>query len=248
MALIDDPKTYILRMFQMETSEGRGAYCQVFSSGSQPDDLPLEHGEIVYGIYKNKYVFTPLSLILRNREAVQRLPWSSITACSTKHGCGEKQSVLTVSDGSTVVIELHELAKGWSGRISQLLHEMINRWGSYASLGPGLLSVDEFVRRAQDPYEFAPNLEPHPSLETVSQLLHQLRAAPDVHKVLLSPANAEKDDFAITSIVVTSNGRPSAIDEFARVLKATAVVEATEKTRRKVETTSTMKVWEVLWD
>jgi hypothetical protein len=248
MALIDDPKAYILRMFQMEAGEGRSSFCQVFPSGSQPDGLPLETGEMVYGIYKNKYVFTPVSLILQNSEAVQRLPWAHITACSTKHGCGEKQSVLTVSDGTTVVIELNELAKGWSGRISQLVHGMIERWGNRAALGPALLSVDEFVQRARDPYEFAPNLEPHPALETIGQLLRELRAAPEVHTVLLSPANAEKDDFAITSVVVTAEGRPNAVDEFARTLKASAVVEVTECARRNIGKPHAMRVWEILWD
>lgn len=248
MALVDDPKAFILRMFQMEVNEGRGSYCQIFPLGSELDGLPLERGEMVYGIYKEKYVFTPVSLILCKPGVGQRLPWASITACSTKHGCGERQSVLTISDGTNIVIDLQELAKGWSGRISQLFHGMIERWGSLAALGSELLSIEVFLHRAQDPYEFAPNLEPHPTLETIVNLLQQLRAAPGVHSVLLSPANGDKQDFAITSVVITTDDRPSAVDEFARVLKASAIVEAAENMRRMAKATNSTRVWEVLWD
>lgn len=235
-------------MFQMEANEGRGSYCQVFPTGASLDHLPLKPGEMVYGIYKDRYVFTPLSLILRNSDTAQRIPWACITACSSKHGCGKEQSALTLSEGTNVVVELHELAKGWSGRISQLFHGMIERWGNRPVLGPALLSIDDFAQRARDAHDFAPNLEPHPALETITQLLQQLRVAPGVHEVLLSPANAEEDDFAITGVVVISNGRPSALDEFAHSLRASAVIEATDDTRRKVETTDTMRLWEILWD
>lgn len=248
MALVDDPKAYILRMFQMEANEGRGSHCQSFPGGSHREDLPLEPSEMIYGIYKDKYVFTPTALILKHAGKAQKLPWAQITACSTKHGCGERQSVLTLSGGTTVVIDLHELAKGWSGRISQLLHGMIGRWGKVAALGPALLSLEEFVQRATDPYDFAPNLEPHPSLEVINQLLLKLRAAKGVHAVLLSPANAHADDFAVTGIVVVGNGRPSAIDEFAQNLSASSIVPASDGAKQKAAAAAAMTVWEVLWD
>jgi hypothetical protein len=235
-------------MFEMEGREGRGKYCQVFPAGSRLDGVSLEPGELVYGIYKDKYLFTPKALILRTTCEMQRLPWAQISACSTEHGSGEKLSILTLSSGARVTIELHELVEGWSGRISQLLHGMIQRWGSRASLGPALLSVEEFFRRAEDPYEFAPNLEPHPTLATIREWLYRLESAVGVKQVLLSPANADEHDFAITGVVVTASGRPALLDEFATALQASDVLEAAENTRQKVTPASGEVVWEVLWD
>ena len=61
MALVDDPKAYILRMFAMESREGRGASCETFPDGAAPSGMPLESGELVHDIYKRRFAFTPSS-------------------------------------------------------------------------------------------------------------------------------------------------------------------------------------------
>ena len=97
MALIDDPRAWILRLFEMEQQEGRGAHCQRFPDGTTPDDIPLDDGERVYGIYKNKYYFTPTSFIMRRRDGIQRVAWK-VCRCSSEHGEGAKTARLVVWD------------------------------------------------------------------------------------------------------------------------------------------------------
>ncbi len=54
----------------MEDNEGRGDDCQRFPKGHVVKDLPLDPKELVYGIYKEKYYFTPLSVIIKNRNEI----------------------------------------------------------------------------------------------------------------------------------------------------------------------------------
>ncbi|EJL78470.1 hypothetical protein PMI15_04319 [Polaromonas sp. CF318] len=248
MAIADDPRAFILRMFQMESNEGRGTHCQVFPNGTRPAGISLLPSELVYGIYKQKYFFTPTSLILGTPSSHQSIAWADIAACSTKHGCGEKQSLLTLTTGSIVAIRLDELAKGWSGRISQLLHGMIERWGSSAPLGQELLTIEDFFRRVDDDYSFAPNLEPHPSLLEVRVALETLKQSPGIDDVRLSRGNVHDEELAVTSVVVISQHRTNAIDQFAQALRANAVVAASENTRRKLGEHVGRNAWEVLWD
>ncbi|OQW43354.1 MAG: hypothetical protein A4S08_00925 [Proteobacteria bacterium SG_bin4] len=82
----------------------------------------------------------------------------------------------------------------------------------------------------------------YPSLDAINQLLLKLRAEKDVYAVLLSPVNAQKNDFAVTGVVVVANGRSSAIDEFAQTLSASAIAPASENAKRKMVIDLTMKI------
>lgn len=247
MALVDDPRAFILRMFQMEEHEGRGMHCQVFPEGTRPSEIQLDPDESVFGIYKGKYFFSSRSISIRHDRGAQTIRWSDIAACSTVHGCGKKESVLTLLDGSTVVIQLNELAKGWAGRTSQLFHGMIERWGSLAPLGRSLVSLEEFAGQFRDPYQFAPNLEPHPSTSAVLESLRALASAEGVHAVRLSPTDDE-GELVITAVVVVTEGRPLALERFSDSLGASGVVEASRNAMRKVNASVGLQVWEVLWD
>jgi len=130
VAGIDNPARWIVQLFDAEVREGRGTECERFAEGVAPPNLPLESGERVYGIYKAKYFFTPRALLICQDSGIQRIEWRSICRCSSRHGEGNKTSVLTLLDGSEVKVTVGEMANGWSGRISQLYHQMIERWGS----------------------------------------------------------------------------------------------------------------------
>src|SRR4051812_27551593 len=120
MPLADDPQAFILRMFELESREGRGAFCVSYPDGVRPPEVPLDDGELIYGIYKSKYHYSPRSLTIVGENRHSKVLWSQIAHCSTKHGDGSKVSTLTLSDGSTVNISIGEFVTGWAGRTSQL--------------------------------------------------------------------------------------------------------------------------------
>src|SRR5689334_9527978 len=95
MATIDQPAEWILRLFEMETREGRGVDCVRFPEGSCPSGIPLDAGERVYGVYKNKYYFTPQAFIILDSGKAQRIVWADVRSCSSRHGEGNTVSEVT---------------------------------------------------------------------------------------------------------------------------------------------------------
>src|SRR4030095_8102874 len=113
---------FILRMLELESREGRGAFCAIYPNGARPPEVPLDDGELIYGIYKSKYHYTPSSLIIVDETRCSKVLWSQIAHCSTKHGDGSKVSTLTLSDGRPLKVPICEFVTGWVGRTSQLYH------------------------------------------------------------------------------------------------------------------------------
>ena len=247
MALVDDPKAFILRMFDMESREGRGDYCRVFENGFRPDELPLDKDELVYGIYKDKYHFSPQSLCIKEVNSVRRIVWQEISSCSTRHGDGNKNSVLTLVDGRTIDVRVGELAIGWAGRTSQLFHKMIERWGSRPFAGLPLLSISDYFGKATDTYSFAPNLEPHPSLGEIKMTLAALSERADVEQVMISVVEYEREEPIATGVVIVSNAPATEFSLVRDALSASEIFLASENTRRKLNVGSDAQVWEMVW-
>jgi len=249
MALADDPKAFILRMFQMEKNEGRGEHCQVFPDGTAPLHLPLNGGELVFGVYKTKYYFTEHALIIARAAGPERIDWLQVAGCSSRHGDGSRQARLTMLDGTVTEIDLREIVKGHSGRISQLIHGMIERWGAPGGTGMPLLTVEQFLAQARDAYAFAPNLEPHPSLAEIGRHLLDLRGRDGVAQVLLADAGAGEGELAIDRLVIVASIPADHFEPLATRLGASGIVPADPNTLRLVgPLASGMSVWEILWD
>ncbi|MCU6434374.1 hypothetical protein LPB67_11380 [Undibacterium sp. Jales W-56] len=176
MALVDDPKAFIARMFQMEVNEGRGAHCQIFPEGTSSVPFNLGSGELVYAIYKFKYYFTKDALYVSSPTGHFRIVWSEVSACSTKHGDGNRKSKISTVQGESFVLDMTDLAKGWSGRISQLIHGMIDRWGTPGTLGTPPMTIEEFLAHPDAEGAFAPNLEVRITLTELAG--NYLRCAP----------------------------------------------------------------------
>lgn len=248
MALADDPKSYIQRMFSMEAREGRGEHCVVYPNGSYLAGLPLDDEELVYGVYKNKYFYTPRSLILRECDGYKRIQWSQIRHCSTQHGDGNSISKLTMIDGTTIEVRISEFVKGWAGRTSQLYHGMIDRWGHKVSFGPLPITVQEFFQRAEDAYAFAPNLEPHPALDELKAALTAIERLPSVKRVLLLPTGPE-EELAVNCLLVVANLPSEDVIDFAQKYGASYVGAPSERGFRNAGSTNPNDiVYEVLWD
>ncbi len=248
MALIDNPSAWILRLFEMEAREGRGADCQRFPDGCTLPDVPLDDGEKVFGIYKDKYIFTPQSFAIRLSNGVRRVPWREIRACSTQHGDGKKRSELTLMDGSTLEVRVGDLATGWSGRISQLFHQMIDKYGG-ATFGIPLYTIEDFFSAADEDDCLAPNLDPHPSLATMRNALIAFRDRPDVSAVLIDVDELNDGVPTANAIVVRTTSSRDDLVDFANALHADGVIEASENIKRKVTAIgSEDKLWQVVWD
>lgn len=248
MALIDDPKAWILRLFEMEEREGRGSDCARFPEGASPAGLPLAEGERVLGIYRNKYHFTPASLIILDGGKVERIPWADVTSCSSQHGEGKTFSDLALTDGRTVRVRVGDMAKGWSGRISQLYHQMIERYGHRAAMGRPLMLARDFFEKATDDYSIAPNLEPHPSLGAFRAAVDELEQSNDGTRILMHLVEEDEELVARAMVIVS----PAPIDRFQRFAEsfcADGVSPADEKTVRRVgRVPEGSNVWHVVWD
>jgi hypothetical protein len=249
MALADEPTAFIARMFQMEANDGRGTHCQVFPEGTTAVPIDLQPHERVYAVYKSKYYFTEDAMYVSGPQSNLKLVWREVLSCSSKHGDGSKKSTISTIHGKSVVIDMTDLAKGWSGRVSQLMHGMIDRWGNPGAAGLPLMTVEEFLSHPDAEAAFAPNLEERiPHIE-LSKELHLLRDLPSVEQVFLLRAGVEDEELAIQGVVIVSDSESEAFTAFASRLGATGVVEASENVRRKVpDLDAGRKVHEVLWD
>jgi hypothetical protein len=248
MALIDDPRAYILRLFEMEETEGRGHHCQRFPGGATPLGVPLVDGERVYGIYRDKYIFTPMSLMIQRSGGVDRVAWNSIRGCSTRHGDGKKVSTLVLVDGTALDVRVGDMAVGWSGRISQLFHKMIERYGSRAFVGSRLYSIEEFFAIATDDCCLFPNIEPRLSLDALREALLSLRNRSEVTDVLLV-TEIEDDGPVCNGLIVRSSAPKSEFSRFAESLGADGVMRASANELRQVnDLRAGEEVWHIVWD
>ena len=235
MALIDDPKEWILRLFEMEENEGRGADCQRLPAGDRPKGVPLDPWEKVYGIYKERYFFTPRSLVMKGANGFQRVCWEDVVSCSSRHGEGKRSAELILRDGSVITVRVGDFAEGWSGRISQLFHQMIERRGARATFGQRPLTIEDFFASASDEYCLAPNLMPHPSLREMQEALVELRNGERVCDVLLRVVEVENDGTPISdAVIVRTLGPDPGPAEFAERFGADGVIEAPEEVVRSL--------------
>ena len=244
MALADDPRDHILHMFRMEAHGGGGAYCRTFPQGAVHPSLPLEPGERIYGVYKGRYNFTDRALIITSGEAPVRIRWSDVKTCSTDYGDPIGQSILRMRGGAKIVVDLTAMAQGGAGRITQLYHAKIERWGG-ATGGP-LLAIDDYFSRAGD-QDLAPNLDPHPGKDWLRHQLQALRDEPDVEDVLIA-ADSEKR-LASDRVVVVARASIDRFEPVLPTLRADAVNEADRNQRKKVGAIPPdCSVYEIVWD
>lgn len=227
MALIDDPQAWILLMFQKEEREGRGEHCQRFPDGCVPERLDIADGELVYGIYKNKYYFSPTALYVADHNAIRRLPWAEIQSCTTHHGDGNKTSTLTLRDGVTHDIRMSDLVTGWNGRISQLIHQMIERYGFKPVFGRPLMAINDFFAYAVDDYSLFPNLEPHPTLHDLRESFARIIDVNGVSDVRIVVA----DDDPVTGIgvAIQTSLDASELATWASSLGSDGIIDASDE-------------------
>lgn len=248
MALIDDPKGWILQMFEREEREGRGEHCQRFPEGTRLGGLPLNEGEGIYGIYKGKYHFTPAALVIVERGNITRIEWAGVRRCSSQHGEGKTFSNLEMSDGRMVRVRVGDMAQGWSGRISQLFHQLIERHRASSAMGGRLIPAVEFFQKVSDDYSIAPNLDPHPPLTAFREAILELERENDCTKVFMNIFDDE-EEWGTDNLVILSSKSEEHFHRFAEVFGADGVLPADEAIKRRLEQVPPgFQVWQVVWD
>jgi hypothetical protein len=248
MAFIDEPQAWILRLFEMEIHEGRGSDCTRFPEGVCPAELPLTDGERVFGVYRNKYYFTPASLIVVDHGRAERIPWADVRSCTSRHGEGKTISELTLADGRMIRVKVADMAQGWSGRISQLYHQMIEYHGQRTAMGRPLMLARDFFKTVADDFSIAPNLEPHPSLESFRCAVLELEQAEDGTRILMDLVEEDEEVVARAMVIVSKSPRER-FQRFAESFRANEVLHADEKIIRRVgEIPVGFNVWHVVWD
>jgi hypothetical protein len=248
MALIDDPRAWILRLFEMEERESGSSDCLRFPEGITPAGVPLQGGELVFGVYKNKYYFAPTCLIIKDGSNFERIQWVDVCRCSSNHGDGKKFSELTMLNGREVRVRVGDMARGWSGRISQLYHQMIDCYGHQPAMGRPLMPWREFFDMCEDAYSVAPNLEPHPSLADFRHAISELENSDQETHILMDLIDDHEELVARGIIIVTPRPQEDFL-VFVESFGADGVIAADERTTRRVEGLSkNLNVWQIVWD
>ncbi|MCB9849788.1 MAG: hypothetical protein H6817_03705 [Phycisphaerales bacterium] len=242
-----DAKGLILQLFARELRERPDSDCARFADGCRPEVVPLVDGELVYGIYKGTYFFTPVSLIVRRADGFERIRWGDVVHCSSVHGEGQAVSELRLADGRVVSVTVGEMATGWVGRISQLYHRMIELYGRSASQGSGSVAWDAFLADADDAYCIAPNVMPHPPLDFYRGLFSTWTADGRT-RILLQIADEDTEPAATAAIVVTDRPRDD-VEGLAAILQTDGAIEADDATIAQAGGIPTgLRAWLLIWD
>jgi hypothetical protein len=136
------------------------------------------------------------------------------------------------------------MAKGHSGRISQLYHQMIER---RAAMGRPLMPASEFFEKALDDYSIAPNLDPHPPLESFREAVGEIERSGDAQVfVELVP---EAEELVAHALVIISQRTRESFVAMAESLRADGVCAAEERVARLAgPVPSGYNVWHLVWD
>ena len=223
--------------------------CRIFPDGARMPELPLEEDECIYGVYREKYYFTPLALIIVSSKNATRIAWSSILSCSSEHGRGHVWSTLQLDDGKQVQVQIEDFGKGWAGRIGQLYHSMIDRWSPRAFKGYPLLTIEDFFSQIPDEYAFAPNLSAHPTLDEIRTAFEEIARHPDVESVHVDVLDYDESYPTSDTLVIVFRGAAAALEGFLGPMRVSGVGPADVNTRKKLGPTADgVEVFCASWD
>lgn len=232
----------------MEEREGRGEFCKRFPDGTKIASVPLEPDEMVFGIYRDKYIFTPSAFIMLTPKGTERVPWNRIAHCSTRHGDSAKTSKLTLTDGTVIKVPIGEFATVHSGRISQLFHQMIERWGAPGGTGLPHYTIEQFFAAADSEYCLGPNVEPHPSLDQLRAILTALRSDPDVTCVMLRLCELEDNVPIADGVLIATSAPADRFQSYVESLHAEGIIEPDANDSHKMPPHQAAHVWMIVFD
>lgn len=163
MALVDDPREMILRMFYLQAKEGFPEDCLSFPEGTKSP--VAEQGDPVFAAFRQKHFFSREGVGSKTGAAQTFIRWANLQSSKVTYR-GRKDILIVASDGGPPVeIDLSRPTGGRSAmRIVQLVEGLGKRWSAALVTGHALASIDEFFTAAKRDDDFAVNLTPHPGL------------------------------------------------------------------------------------
>ncbi|MAK83154.1 hypothetical protein [Phenylobacterium sp.] len=208
MALVDDPREMILRMFYLQAKEGFPEDCLSFPEGAKSP--VAEQGDPVFAAFRQKHFFSREGVGSKTRAAQAFIRWADLQSSKVAYR-GRKDILVVASDcGLPMEIDLSSPTGGRPAlRIVQLVEGLGKRWSTALVTGHGFASIDEFFSAAKRDNDFAVNLTPNPGLERFRHCFDTLAARPDVDdvKIILTDPEDEGEVYA-EAIVVVSKSPP----------------------------------------
>lgn len=246
MALVDDPRDMILRMFQLQAGEGFGDVCESFPSGHITPESPFGEHDLVFGVFKERHRFSQRGVATKGKDA---LKWSEIVRSSLTYSGGKDVLVVEGRGGGRVRIDLSSsTGKRPAYRLQQLIDGLAGRWSEAAYTGLPAMTIETFFAKAKRPDDFAVNLFPEEPRPPFREAFLELRARDEVTDVQMLPGDPEDDGLVYAEeIAVVSRQPASFFDSFVDATRASTIGPANENDRRKLGLAKDEPVWIVSW-
>lgn len=152
MALVDDPRDMILRMFHLQSLEGFEDACKVFPDGLTAPKSPFGDDDLVFGVFKERHLFSQRGLASKGKLAVS---WSEIVQSAVIYSGGKDVLQIEGRDGARLRIDLSSPArKRPAYRIQQLVDGLAQRWSEAAYIGLPAMDIEAFFAKASRPSDF----------------------------------------------------------------------------------------------
>jgi hypothetical protein len=247
MALVDDPREMILRMFYLQAKEGFPEDCLSFPEGAKS---PVEEqGDPVFATFRQKHFFSREGVGSKSGAAQAFIRWADLQSSKVAYR-GRKDILVVASDGSPPMeIDLSRPTGGRPAmRIVQLVEGLGKRWSAALVTGHALATIDEFFSAAKRDDDFAVNLTPHPGLEPVRQCFEALAARSDVNdvKVILSDPEDEAEIYAEAIVVVSQSPPDHWMDPLLKN-GASGASPADANVRRKLKLPDSATAYVITW-
>jgi hypothetical protein len=246
MALVDDPREMILRMFHLQSREGFEDACKVFPEGLTAPERPFGDDDLVFGVFKERHRFSQRGVATKGKDALR---WSEIVRSSLTYSGGKDILLVEGRSGARVRIDLSSATgKRPAYRLQQLVDGLAGRWSEAAYTGLPAMSIENFFAKAKRPHDFAVNLFPEEPRPPFREAFLELRARDEVVDVQMLPSDPEDEGRVYAEEIAVISSQPANFfDSFVNATRASEIAPASENDQRKLGLDTDEPVWIVSW-
>ncbi|MDZ4363435.1 hypothetical protein [Brevundimonas sp.] len=162
MALVDDPREMILRMFYLQAKEGFSEDCVSFPEGTKSP--VAEQEDSVFAAFRQKHFFSREGVGSNTGAAQTFIRWVDLQSSKVVYRGRKDILVVSGDGGAPIEIDLSRPTGSEARRIVQLVEGLGKRWSAALVTGYALASISEFFAAAKRDDDFAVNLTPNPGL------------------------------------------------------------------------------------